>query len=142
MLTYSQCSPAGLLVDEPDIQDMSPSLVHRLDRQGIFHILELAERSGVILRSDNVQELSLAMVLDAYDNEFQLAHLLSTPVNVILNGHGRIACPAADGPERYLALVCAETLLHAGSSRIRGKIRFLLHCKEIPHVGEPHDPTP
>lgn len=131
MLTNSHCSATGLLLDEADVQDVSPSLVHRLDRQGVFDILEFAEKSGVMLTSDTAPELSLATVLDAYDNEFHLVSLLSTPVNVILNGHGRIACPAPDAPERYLALVCAEALLRADSSRIRGRIKSLLQGTEI-----------
>ncbi len=142
MLINTHCPATGLLLDESDGQDMSPSLVHLLDRQGIFDILELAERSGVMLTADAVQELSLAMVLDAYDNEFHLAYLLSTPVNVILNGHRRIACPAPDEPERYLALVCAETLLQADSSSVRGRIKSLLRGKDISPVGESYDSTP
>ena len=137
MLINTHCPTTGLLLDEPDVQDVSPSLVHLLDRQGIFDILDLAERSGVMLTSDAVQELSLAMVLDAYDNEFHLAYLLSTPVNVILNGHRRIVCPAPDAPERYLALVCAEALLGADSTRVRGRIKSLLQCKEKLHVSFP-----
>jgi len=130
------CSSSGLLIDEPDVQEVSPSLVHRLDRQRIFDLLEFAEKSGVKLTSETIPQLSLATVLDAYDNEFQLSWLLSAPVNVIHRGHHRIACPASDGPERYLALVCAETLLHAGSSRIQGRVKALLQGAELSHGGK------
>ncbi|MFO7765210.1 MAG: hypothetical protein R6V33_02115 [Pelovirga sp.] len=126
MRKNTHCSPSGLLLDEPDEQEVSPSLVHRLDRQRVFDLLEFAEKSGVKLISKTIPQLTLATVLDAYDNEFQLSWLLSAPVNVIHRGHHRIACPAPDDPERSLALVCAEALLHAGSNRIRGRIKALL----------------
>ncbi len=126
MLINTHCPTTGLLIDESDVQDVSPSLVHRLDRQRIFDLLEFAEKSGVKLSSRTIPQMSLATVLDAYDNEFQLSWLLSAPVKVIHRGHHRIACPTPDDPERSLALVCAEALLHAGSSRIRGKVKALL----------------
>jgi hypothetical protein len=141
MLKNYHCSSSGHLLDESDVQELSPSLVHRLDRQRIFDLLEFAEKSGVKLTSETISEMSLAMVLDAYDNEFQLSWLLSAPVNVIHRGHHRIACPAPEEPERYLALVCAEALLHAGSSRIRGRVKALLQGTELSHVGEIHDPS-
>ncbi len=141
MLRNYHCSPSGLLLDEPDIQDVSPSLVHRLDRQRIYDLLEFAEKSGVILTSETIPGMSLATVLDAYDNEFQLGWLLSAPVKVIHRGHHRIACPAPDDPERSLALVCAEALLHADSSRIRGKVKALLKATDTLHGGESHDPA-
>ena len=141
MLKNYHCSSSGLLLDESDEQEVSPSLVHRLDRQRIFDLLEFAEKSGIKLISRTIPQLSLATVLDAYDNEFQLSWLLSEPVKVIHRGHHRIACPAPDEPERSLALVCAETLLHAGSSRIRGKVKALLQETDLLHGGEPHDPA-
>ena len=141
MLKNYHCSSSGLLLDEPDVQEVSPSLVHRLDRQRIFDLLEFAEKSGVKLTSESIPQMSLATVLDAYDNEFQLSWLLSAPVNVIHRGHHRLACPAPDEPERSLALVCAEALLHAGSSRIRGRIKALLLGMNQLSGGESHDPT-
>jgi len=135
MAKNHHCSSAGLLLDEPDVQEISPSLVHRLDRQRLFDLLEFAEKSGVKLTSKIIPQLSLARVLDAYDNEFQLGWLLSAPVNVIHRGHHRLACPAPDEPERNLALVCAEALLHADSSSIRSRITALLQGKEISPVG-------
>lgn len=107
-------------------------MVHRLDRQRIFDLIEFAEKAGVKLASERISGLSLAMVLDAYDNEFQLDWLLSTPVYVIHNGHQRIACPAPQNPERALALVCAEALLQAGSSSIHRRITSLLRGTDIP----------
>ena len=137
----NHCSSSGLLLDESDGHEVSPSLVHRLDRQRIFDLLEFAEKSGVKLSSKTIPQLSLATVLDAYDNEFQLSWLLSAPVSVIHRGHHRIACPAPDEPERSLALVCAEALLHAGSSRIRGKVKTLLLGMNQLSGGESHDPA-
>ncbi|HMB14831.1 MAG TPA: hypothetical protein VKN62_00845 [Pelovirga sp.] len=137
MLKNYHCSSSGLLLDEPDVQEVSPSLVHRLDRQRIFDLLEFAEKSGVKLTSESIPQMSLATVLDAYDNEFQMSWLLSAPVNVIHRGHQRIACPASDGPERSLALVCAEALLRAGSSRIRGRVKALLQGTELSHFSVP-----
>jgi hypothetical protein len=137
MLKNYHFSSSGHLLDESDVQELSPSLVHRLDRQRIFDLLECAEKSGVKLTSETIPEMSLAMVLDAYDNEFQLSWLLSAPVNVIHRGHHLIACPAPDEPERYLALVCAEALLRAGSSRVRGRIKLLLQGREKSHVSFP-----
>ncbi|MBD1400835.1 hypothetical protein [Pelovirga terrestris] len=139
MLKNTHCSSSGLLIDEPDEQEVSPSLVHRLDRRRIFDLLEFAEKCGVKLTSRTIPQLSLATVLDAYDNEFQLSWLLSAPVKVIHRGHHRIACPAPDEPERSLALVCAEALLHAGSSRIRGKVKALLQATNMFHGGESDD---
>ncbi|MFO7813434.1 MAG: hypothetical protein R6V21_10740 [Pelovirga sp.] len=141
MLKNTHCSSSGLLLDDSDEQEVSPSLVHRLDRQRIFDLLEFAEKSGVKLTSRTIPQLSLSAVLDAYDNEFQLSWLLSSPVKVIHRGHHRIACPAPDEPERSLALVCAEALLHAGSSRIQGKIKSLLQGTDMLHGGESDDPA-
>lgn len=135
------CSSSGLLLDEPDAQEVSPSLVHRLDRRRMFDLLEFAEKSGVKLSSKAIPQLSLATILDAYDNEFQLSWLLSAPVRVIHRGHQRTTYPAPDDPERSLALVCAETLLHADSSKIRGKVKALLLGMNPFFGGESRDPV-
>lgn len=117
---------AALFVDDSDTFEVSPSQVHRLNRSRVREILELAERSGVSLISSTLAGVSLTSILDAFDNEFQLAQLLSAPVSVIFNGHQRTACPAPNEPERYLALVCAEALLQADNSRTRGRIKAML----------------
>lgn len=140
ILTNFHCPQSSrLLLDESDSVDVSPSLVHRLERSKVYDILDLAEKAGVQLASQAIPELSLATILDVFDNEFYLAHLLSDPVFVILNGHRRTACPAPDESERYLALVCAEALLHADSSRIRSRIKSLLQGMEMSHVRESYD---
>jgi hypothetical protein len=117
---------AGHFKEASDPSEIGPSLVHQLERWQIRTLLEFAESAGVRLHSSQQPDLTLAAVLDAFDDEFQLARLLSDPVAVFFHGHRRTACPAPDEPERCLALVCAAALLHADNSKTRGRITALL----------------
>ena len=121
MLTYSPFSP-----DDPDTDDVSPSLVHQIERQKLYDVLDFAEKSGVQLVSTTDSDLSIQTVLDNFDNEFHLAGLLSTSVTVVYNGHQRTAFPTQDEPERSLALVCADALLQSSNNKTRSHIRSLL----------------
>ena len=105
-----------------EIEHLDTDIIKEMPREAIRELLELVERAPIEIASSTRPGLTLHQVLDAFDNEFLLGHVLQPQAEVALNGKRAFARMTGDEPERSLAWACAKIFLQEEDCFIKLKI--------------------